>query len=139
MPHILLIAFAIVVSFSLTGVSSTETTIIKGPDVPDQCRSFPLQGDVRSPCEVVYAPMLTSPTYSPSYSRFTRFLLVPYDSFFQFMFRIILREMFRIKFRIKLYSVRLVLTKYSKAHNFENIQISGYEPKCIALFERPFD
>ena len=40
------------------------------------------------------------------------------------MFRIILREMFRIKFRIKLYYVRLVLTKYSKAHNFENIQIS---------------
>ena len=38
------------------------------------------------------------------------------------MFRIILREMFRI--RIKLYYVRLVLTKYSKAHNFENIQIS---------------
>ena len=42
------------------------------------------------------------------------------------MFRIFLREMFRIKFRIKLYYVRLVLTKYSKAHNFENIQISSF-------------
>ena len=44
------------------------------------------------------------------------------------MFRIILREMFRIKFRIKLYYVLLVLTKYSNAHNFENIQISSVNP-----------